>query len=136
MNTRTSNFEEDPLINWLVSIDGVVPPFCVEIVLTDGSRYSLHSVTAHDDQLGAGIVRIWDFRGLSDEDLDGLKEQILALDDPAALQQPDALHPKLAWAAVRLRLTDVAHCVESHAPLWPEREESISAHQRGIGFGS
>ncbi len=131
-----SAFDEDPLINWVVGIDDVVPPFCVEIVLTDGSRYSLHSITAHDARSGAAVVRIWDFRGLSDEELDGLREQIMSLEDPAPLQQPGALHPRLAWAAVRLRLTDVAHCVESHAPLWPEREERIMARQRGIGFGS
>lgn len=29
--------------NWLWNINTIVPPFCVELVLKDGSRYYLHS---------------------------------------------------------------------------------------------
>ncbi len=130
-----SNWDEDPLIRWLTAIDGVVPPFCVEVVLADGSRYSLHSITSHDQETGAALIRIWDFRMLSDDDLDAVRDQILALEDGAALLVPTSLHPRLAWAAVRLRLADVGHCIESHAPLWPERQERPRAPQRGIGFG-
>ena len=136
MNTAASNWDDDPLIAWLVAIDSVVPPFCVEVVLTDGSRYSLHSITSHDDDSGAGVMRIWDFRGLSDEELDGLRDRIMALTDASPLQEPTSLHSRLASAVVRLRLGDVAHCVESYAPLWPAREERPPGRQRGIGFGS
>lgn len=134
MNASASNWDEDPLITWLVGIDGVVPPFCVEVVLADGSRYSLHSMTSHDQHTGAAVMRIWDFRGLSDEELDSLRDQVMALTEASPLEQPATLHPRLAWAAVRLRLGDVAHCVESHAPLWPQREERPPDRPRGIGF--
>lgn len=136
MNAAASNWDDDPLMAWLAGIDSVVPPFCVEVVLTDGSRYSLHSITTHDEHSSAAVIRIWDFRGLSDEELDGLRDQIMALTDASPLQQPTSLHPRLAWAVVRLRLGDVAHCVESYAPLWPERKERPPDRQRGIGFGS
>lgn len=134
MNAAASGWDEDPLITWLVGIDAVVPPFCVEVVLADGSRYSLHSITSHDEPSGAAVMRIWDFRGLSDEELDNLRDQIMTLSDAALLAQPAELHPRLGWAAVRLRLGDVAHCVESHAPLWPERAERPPDRPRGIGF--
>ena len=136
MNAAASNWDDDPLSAWLVAIDGVVPPFCVEVVLTDGSRYSLHSMTSHDAHTGAAVMRIWDFRGLSDEELDGLRDRIMALGDAAILQQPATLHPRLAWAVVRLRLGEVAHCVESYAPLWLPREERPPGRPPGIGFGN
>ena len=123
MNPAPSNWDDDPLIRWLAAIDGIVPPFCVEIVLGDGSRYSLHSITSHDQETGAAVVRIWDYRGMSDEEVDAVRDQVMALDDSASLLEPASLHPRLAWAAVRMRLTDVAHCIESYAPLWPERQE-------------
>ena len=135
MNPAPTNWDADPLTRWLSAIAGVVPPFCVEVVLADGSRYSLHSITAHDHETSAAVVRIWDFRMLSDEELDGLRDQIQALEDAAPLLDPSSLHPRLAWAVVRLRLADVAHCVESYAPLWPERQEQPRAPQHGIGFG-
>ena len=59
----------------------------------------------------------------------------MALQDSAPLLEPGSLHPRLDWAAVRMRLADVAHCVESYAPLWPERREQPRAQPRGIGFG-
>ncbi len=136
VNAAASNWDDDPLIAWLAGIDSVVPPFCVEVVLTDGSRYSLHSLTSHDEPSGSAVMRIWDFRGLSDEELDGLRDQIMALADAAPLQEPTTLHPRLASAVVRLRLGDVAHCVESYAPLWPERQERPPDRPRGIGFGN
>ena len=135
MNPAPSNRDEDPLTRWLTAIDGVVPPFCVELVLADGSRYSLHSITSHDQETGAALIRIWDFRMLSDEDLDTVRDRIMALEDGARLLEPASLHPRLSWAAVRLRLGDVAHCIESYAPLWPERQERPPVPQRGIGFG-
>lgn len=135
MNPAPSNWDEDPLIRWLTEIDGIVPPFCVEMVLADGSRYSLHSITSQDEETGAAVVRIWDYRGLSDEEVDAVRDQVMALDDGDRLLEPASLHPRLAWAAVRMRLPDIAHCVESYAPLWPERREQPRTPQRGIGFG-
>jgi hypothetical protein len=60
----------------------------------------------------------------------------MALAEASPLQEPTSLHPRLASAVVRLRLGDVAHCVESYAPLWPERVERPPGRPRGIGFGS
>ena len=135
MKAAPTNWDDDPLIRWLTAIDGIVPPFCVEVVLADGSRYSLHSITSHDHETGAAVVKIWDYRGLSDEEVDAVRDQVMALEDRAPLLETGSLHPRLDWAAVRMRLADVAHCIESYAPLWPERQEQPRAQQRGIGFG-
>jgi hypothetical protein len=135
VNPASTNWDDDPLIRWLTSIEGIVPPFCLEMVLTDGSRYSLHSITSHDEDTGAAVVRIWDYRGLSDEEVDGVRDQVMALEDGTPLLDPANLHPRLAWAAVRMRMADVAHCVESYAPLWPERRQQPRSPQPGIGFG-
>lgn len=134
MNAAASSSNDDPLITWLVGIDGVVPPNCVEVVLADGSRYALHSMAHHDKRTGAALIRIWDFRALSDDDMDNLREKVQTLTDAASLAQPTTLHPQLSWAVVRMRLDDVAHCVESYVPLWPERQEPPPDRPRGIGF--
>jgi hypothetical protein len=39
----------DYVSDWLWQISGIVPPFCVEIILSDGSKYFLHSVNGKDD---------------------------------------------------------------------------------------
>ena len=127
----------DPLVAWLVAIDAVVPPFCLEVVLADGSRYSFHSIIYHDERSSVATMRIWDFRGLSDEELEELRAHVMALQDPAPLAEATALHPKLEYADVRLRLGDVGHCVESHAPLWPARDHpDTPPASRSIGFGA
>lgn len=129
-----SNWDDDPLISWLVGLKRVVPPYCIEVVLTDGSRYMLHSMASHDEHTGAALMRIWDFRALSDEEMDGVRDKVLALTEDSSLAQPTALHPRLAWAMVRMRLADVAHCIESYATIWPERPERQPDRPRGIGF--
>ncbi len=126
----------DPLVAWLVGIHGVVPPFCLEVVLADGSRYSFHSIAFRDDRANLATFRIWDFRGLSDEELDELRGRIMQLTDPEPLNDVVALHEKLETADVRLRLGDVSHVVESHAPLWPPQDQSPAPSARAIGFGT
>ena len=126
----------DPLVAWLVAIDGVVPPFCLEVVLADGSRYSFHSVAFRDERANLATFRIWDFRSLSDEELDELRAQIMQLTDPAPLADVTTLHGKLETADVRLRLGDVSHVVESHAPLWPAQDQAPAPSARAIGFGT
>jgi hypothetical protein len=127
----------DPLVAWIVAIDGVVPPFCLEVVLADGSRYSFHSVIFHDERANLATFRIWDFRSLSDEELDELRTKVMKLEDASALGEVTALHRKLEYADVRLRLADVAHVVESHAPLWPAAQGNArTPSSRAIGFGT
>lgn len=126
----------DPLVAWLVDIGRVVPPFCLEVVLGDGSRYSFHSVAFRDDRANLATFRIWDFRSLSDEELDELRGRIMQLTDPEPLNDAMALHEKLETADVRLRLGDISHVVESHAPLWPPQDQAPAPSARAIGFGA
>lgn len=126
----------DPLVAWIIGIDRVVPPFCLEVVLADGSRYSFHSVVFHDERANLATFRIWDFRSLSDEELDELRGTVMKLKDPGPLGKVTKLHAKLEYADVRLRLGDISHCVESHAPLWPAQGHAHAPSARAIGFGT
>ena len=108
--------------DWLWSINTIVPPLCVELVLKDGSRYYLHSALQKEKETQTGVVRIWDFRAFDESEIDELKAKLNALSSREALTQPHAVHPKLDWANLYLRVDDIAHCIEWHDRLWPESE--------------
>ena len=126
----------DLVVDWLLAIDGIVPPFSVEVVMVDGSRYSLHSIDLVDEDSGTAIIAIWDFRGLSDEELDELKQRLAVATDRAILAEASRLHAKLAIANARIRIADVAHCVEAPDPLWPDDTRPHIATRKSIGFDS
>jgi len=116
--------------DWLWQINGMVPPFCVEVVLRDTTRYFLHSVLQRDEENGTGVVRIWDLRALSPSDLEELKGRLNLIKDRSALSPAEGVHPKLDWANLYLHTADVAYCVEWHDRLWPEDQRP------SIGFRS
>lgn len=106
--------------DWLWRIKEVVPPFCVELVFRDHTRYWLHSTLEREETTATGVLRIWDLRALDDSDVEALKARMNELTDRKAFQRPEDLHPKLDWANVYLHLADIAYCIEWHDRLWPE----------------
>ncbi len=115
----------DYVYDWIKIIGVTVPPLCVEVFLKDGNRYYLHSVGIINEENGSLVLRIWDFRAFSPEDIEELK---VRLNDIQSLDNETAIHPKLDWTNLRLHLNDIAYCVEWHDRLWPE------AKRPKIGF--
>lgn len=112
----------DWVLDWLkLMCQGeLIPPFCVDIVLKDGARYSLHSIVECDDQTRTMSFRIWDLRALSEADLADLKQKLNGIRDRKELAPVEKLHPKLDWANVHVHYDDVSYCVEWHNRIWPE----------------
>jgi len=112
----------DQVLDWLkLMCQGeLIPPLCVELVLRDGARYSLHSVLECDDDRRTLCFRIWDFRALSEADVAALKKKLNSIRDRKELAPAEHLHPKLDWANVRAHYDDLSYCVEWHDRIWPE----------------
>lgn len=107
---------------WLTAIgEQTVPPFVVELVLANGSRYFLHSVPVVDEQSGSAALRIWDFRALSEADIEALKRRLNEMGTRGGeLPRAEELHPNLDWAILRITLDQIAYCIEWHDRFWPE----------------
>lgn len=110
----------DYVADWVWNVGDIVPPFCVELVLRDGSRYCLHSVSAKNEDTKTLVLRIWDLRALTEADLEELKQNLNKAIDRSELLKEQKIHPKLDWANLRVHLEDIAYCVEWHDRLWPE----------------
>ena len=112
----------DPLHIFLQSLSGrqgAIPPFALELVLVDGMFYYVHSIAEAVEDSISIAVRIWDVRRLADDEIDALRRDVAALDDPARLNDPKTLHPALDWGVLRIDIDQISYCVEWHHPLWP-----------------
>ena len=107
---------------WLINDEELIPPFCVEVILTNGDRYFLHSIIAKDDETKSMVVRIWDLRAFEEEDIKQLKDTLNTTRDRSALADAKKIHPKLDWANVRMNLNNIDYCVEWNDRLWPEEK--------------
>ena len=107
---------------WLLEINGLVPPFCVEIILRDTTCYYLQSVLEHDKESNTGVIRIWDLRAFGETELEDLKRCLNGIRNRSELSTAEQIHPKLDWANVYLHADDIAYCVEWHDRLWPQEE--------------
>ena len=111
------------LTDWILATgDETIPPLCVELVLRDGNSYYLHSFVSYEEGNESLVVRIWDLSTFTDNDLEELKISLNKISSRSQLNTADTIHPKLAWARLRLYLSDIAYCVERHDKLWPEQE--------------
>jgi hypothetical protein len=112
----------DSALDWhkVMCRDDLIPPFCVEVVLRDGARYSLHSVLEFDDQTRSICFRIWDLRALSQADVSALKQKLNDIRERKELAPAERLHPKLDWANGHAHYDDVSYCVEWHDRIWPK----------------
>ena len=118
--------------DWLWEINGVVPPFCVEIILRDTTRYYLHSVLQHDNESGTGVIRIWDLRAFTETELQDLKQRLNNIRDRSELSSAEWVHPQLDWANVYLHTDGVAYCIEWHDRLWPQEERPKIGFSAGL----
>jgi hypothetical protein len=112
----------DFINNWLQYIPDVVPPFCVELVLVDGSHFFLHSVNALDVETGSALIRVWDFRAMESDDIEKLKLSLNDVEDRRALDKPGGIHPNLECASLRVTLDKIMYCIEWRDRLWPEED--------------
>lgn len=110
----------DYVADWILQIGDIVPPFCVEIVLKDGSRYFLHSISGKDDGTKSLVIRIWDLRAFSSQEIEVLKDKLNQIKNRNDLSNEQMIHSKLDWANLRLNINQIAYCIEWHDRLWPE----------------
>ena len=108
--------------SWLWQIKGLIPPFCVEVVLRDTTRYYLESVLQYNKESDTGVIRIWDLRAFTVTELEDLKRRLNSIKVRSELSPADQIHPKLDWANAYLHADDIAYCIEWHDRLWPEEE--------------
>jgi hypothetical protein len=116
--------EHDYVYDWLKIVGGIIPPFCVEIVLRDGSHYFLHSVDKDliDKKTNSVVLRIWDFREFDEKDYEVLRSKLNTVQSRSELSEAQSIHPKLDWANLRIHFNEIAYCVEWHDRMWPEDE--------------
>jgi hypothetical protein len=112
---------------WLWDI-GNVPPLVVELVLKDGQSFYAQSVLQRDDDSRTGVIRIWDLRALSSQDIEDLKTALSSSTSRKEREDAVALFPKLDYANLHLHFDDVAYCIEWHDRFWPTEE------RRSAGF--
>ena len=120
--TSPQTISTDWVLGWLKAMcqGEIIPPFCVEIVLKDGTRYNLHSIIDFDDETRTFCARIWDLRAFRPADIIELRNKLNQIHVRSELAPAESVHPKLDWANVHLHHDDVAYCVEWHDRVWPE----------------
>jgi hypothetical protein len=109
-------------ISYLSKVKGIIPPFVLELVIRDGARYFIHSVIDRDEKSKSAVIRIWDFRAMTEKDIEELKVILSELHDRSKLADERKVHPKLDWANLRIALDDIMYCIEWHDRSWPEEE--------------
>jgi hypothetical protein len=122
----------DCVLAWLKAMcqGELIPPFCVELVLKDGTRYNLHSIVSFEDETKTLCARIWDLRAFRSNEINALKLRLNEIRGRSALAPAEAVHPKLDWANLHLHYDDVAYCVEWHDRIWPRDKRTKQVHRR------
>lgn len=110
------------LYGWLKQIKSVVPPLCVEIFLKDNRSYFLNSVCYWDDQDPIAVMRIWDLREISEDDILDLKRAMDEVRTRDQYTRPDDVHKKLDWANLRIPKDFISYAIEWHDRLWKRGE--------------
>lgn len=119
----------DWVLGWLKAMckGEIIPPFCVELVLKDGTHYDLHSILEFEDETRTICARIWDLRAFHPQEIEELKQKLNGIRDREKLAPAEAVHPKLDWANLHIHYEDISYCVEWHDRVWPtdaERREN------------
>jgi hypothetical protein len=115
----------DQVYNWiwqLGKISGITPPFCLQINLFDGSKFYFHSIQAQEEQTQSLVMRVWDLRSFTPEEIESLKEKLKVVENRSKLENPREIHPKLDWADVRLHLQNINYAIEWNDHLFPREE--------------
>lgn len=115
----------DHVYDWIWQmgeLQGIIPPFCVEITLVDGSRHYLHSIPSRNMQTLSLVLRVWDLRAFRKEELLELRAKLDGHCTKEDLGDPHTLHPKLDWADIRLHLQNINYAIEWNDTVWPREE--------------
>ncbi len=119
------------LYEWMKRIKGdIVPPFCVELFLINNHSYFINGVTYWEDDDPIAVVRIWDLRIMTDNDIVKLKEAMNNARDRREYDKPDNIHKKLDWANLRFSKDYIAYVIEWHDRLWPGSEIGFKAEMK------
>jgi len=119
------------LYEWMKRIKGdIVPPFCVELFLINNHSYFINGVTYWEDDDPIAVVRIWDLRIMTDDDIVKLKEAMNNARDRREYEKPDNIHKKLDWANLRVSKDYIAYVIEWHDRLWPGSEIGFKAEMK------
>jgi hypothetical protein len=119
------------LYEWMKRIKGdIVPPFCVELFLINNHSYFINGVTYWEDDDPIAVVRIWDLRIMTDDDIVKLKEAMNNARDRREYEKPDNIHKKLDWANLRVSKDYIAYVIEWHDRLWPGSKIGFKAEMK------
>lgn len=121
-------YEGSHLDEWMKWIKGqTLPPLCVELLLKNNCSYFLNNVFYWEDDDPIAILRIWDFRAMSDDDINELKKTMNKIQDREEYGKPINIHKKLDWANLRVSKDYIAYVIEWHDRLWPGGEIGFKA---------
>jgi hypothetical protein len=76
-----------------------------------------------DAKKASMVLRIYDFRQMSDDDIGQLKLKLASNIDASLLSRPDNLHQRLDWANLRVETKNILYCIEWHIKGWPSEVE-------------
>ena len=118
-----SEYKGSRLDEWMKWIkESIVPPLCVEIFLIDNRSYFLCCVAYWEDDDPITVLQIWDFRAMTGDDIDTLKQARNNVKDRKEYGKPENIHKKLDWANLRVSKDYIAYVIEWHDRLWPGGE--------------
>ena len=115
----------DEWMKWIKK--SIVPPLCVEIFLINNRSYFLNCVAYWEDNDPIAVLRIWDIRVMTDDDIDTLKQTMNNVQDREEYGKPINIHKKLDWANLRISKDYIAYVIEWHDRLWPGGEIGFKA---------
>ncbi|MFH1824836.1 MAG: hypothetical protein ABH873_06385 [Candidatus Firestonebacteria bacterium] len=106
--------------DWIWNLDKTpysIPPFCLEIVLQDRSRYFVQCLIQKDEETKSMVFSIWDLRDFSNNDIETLRKNLNNI-DISENSSYEKMHPKLDRANLRVHLDDICYCIEWHIKFW------------------
>jgi hypothetical protein len=118
-----SEYKKSHLDEWMKLIKkSIVPPLCVEIFLINYRSYFLNCVAYWEDDDPIAVLRIWDLREMTVDDIDTLKQKMNSVQDRKEYGKPIKIHKKLDWANLRVSKDYITYVIEWHDRLWPVAE--------------
>jgi len=107
------------LYGWLSQIRGIIPPFAVEVFLTDGRGYFLRDVKYWDEKDPSVVIGFWDMRSFTEEDVRELKGSLGRCVERNECSNHTSLHAKLDVAVLRLPKESISYVACWNNKIWP-----------------
>ena len=103
----------------------LIPPFVAEIIMRDHRSYYLQDVVQWDEESDTVVLRVWDLRALSEQDIELVKLKLSKVCAEEIDGEGRNLHPHLDFANLRINIKDIMYHVEWHDRRWPLGAEAI-----------